>query len=376
VVGLGTVTGAVEDVFGGDVDPYWTRREDAEAVRMRLPLRLTEVFLDDPITREELRHDPRFAAAAILSQPFAGNPFLLSDEEWAAILDHHRDQPPPSSSLDARSHLASLVGRTIQTLGGAPNTVLRLEGDDVIVATKRSPQGQPVPIAWIQAALDPAPSRRRGRDQRRLGRLPQRLRRGGASDLPGARTAHNPQRVLLPAPSDTRRRTPIEGSSSEVAALEETVRPRARGQRWSAAPAVRRAIELHAMQAAIEHYTGQGWSVEDVSTFNSYDLHCEQDDRVLCVEVKGTTSTGERVLLTRDEVLRPGLAIPTRHCLSSPMSPSSRKLTTDRPHAAAGRLSWSHGCLAMRILRPSPMSTRSRVEALSASGRPRDGRAT
>jgi hypothetical protein len=89
VVALGTVTGEVEDVFGGDMDPYWVRREDADAVRMRMPLRLTELFLDDPITREELGHDPRFAGAAILSQPFAGNPFPLSDDQWAAIVDHH-----------------------------------------------------------------------------------------------------------------------------------------------------------------------------------------------------------------------------------------------------------------------------------------------
>ena len=153
VVALGVVTGDVEDVLGDD-DPYWTDPADAQAVRMRMPLRLTEVFLDAPITREELRHDRRFAGATILSQPFAGNPFLLTDEEWAAILDHHRDQPPASSTLDARSHLASLIGKTIQTLNGAPNTVLRLEGDEVIVATTRSPQGQPVPIAWVQAALD------------------------------------------------------------------------------------------------------------------------------------------------------------------------------------------------------------------------------
>jgi hypothetical protein len=90
--------------------------------------------------------------------------------------------------------------------------------------------------------------------------------------LPGARTAHKPQRVLLPAASDTKNRTLIDGISSEIAA----VRPRARGQQWSDSPAVRRAIELHAMRAAVEHYTGQGWSVEDVSAFCSYDLHCER----------------------------------------------------------------------------------------------------
>jgi predicted RNA-binding protein with PUA-like domain len=303
VVALGVVTGDVEDVPGDD-DPYWTDRADAEAVRMRMPLRLTEVFLDAPVTREELRHDQRFAGATILTQPFAGNPFLLTDEEWAAILDHHRtsDRPPASSALDAHSHLASLVGQTIQTLSRAPNTVLRLQGDDVIVATTRSPQGQPVPIAWVQAALDRL--RTDGEVEISVASVGYRSAFVGAAlaVLPGARTARNPQRVLLPASSDTRRRTPVDGVSSEVAAVEVAVRPRARGQRWSESPAVRRAIELHAMQTAIEHYTGQGWSVEDVSAFCSYDLHCERDDRVLHVEVKGTTSTGERVLLTRNEV--------------------------------------------------------------------------
>lgn len=301
VVALGVVTGDVEDVVGDD-DPYWTEPADAQAVRMQMPLRLHEVFLDAPITREELRQDPRFGRAAIQSQPFAGNPFLLTDKEWAAILDHHRDQPPTSPASDARSHLASLVGRTIQTLSGAPDTVLRLQGDDVIVATTRSPQGQPVPIAWVQAALDRL--RRDGEVEISVASVGYRSAFVGAAlaALPGARTAHNPQRVLLPASSDTRRKTPVEGVSEAAVVVEEAVRPRARGQRWSQSPAVRRAIELHAMQAAVEHYTRQGWSVEDVSAFCSYDLHCEQDDRVLRVEVKGTTSTGERVLLTRNEV--------------------------------------------------------------------------
>jgi predicted RNA-binding protein with PUA-like domain len=99
VVGLGTVTGAVEDVFGGDIDPCWVRREDADAVRMRMPLRLNELFLDDPVTREELRHDPRFAGAAILAQPFAGNPFPLTDDQWAAIVDHRHTSAPTDDRL-------------------------------------------------------------------------------------------------------------------------------------------------------------------------------------------------------------------------------------------------------------------------------------
>jgi hypothetical protein len=56
--------------------------------------------------------------------------------------------------MDARDVLNGLVGRTIETLTGRPNTVLRLERDDVIVATGKSPAGQPVPIEWVQDALD------------------------------------------------------------------------------------------------------------------------------------------------------------------------------------------------------------------------------
>jgi hypothetical protein len=57
-------------------------------------------------------------------------------------------------SHDARKHLLVLVGETISTLGGRPNTILRIEGDDVFVGTQKSPQGQPVPIKSVQEAID------------------------------------------------------------------------------------------------------------------------------------------------------------------------------------------------------------------------------
>jgi hypothetical protein len=56
--------------------------------------------------------------------------------------------------LDAAQMLRSLEGTTIHTLTGKPNTILRISGDLVIVATTRSPEGRPVPIAWVQEALD------------------------------------------------------------------------------------------------------------------------------------------------------------------------------------------------------------------------------
>lgn len=58
------------------------------------------------------------------------------------------------SEVDARRLLSGLVGRTIPTITGRPNEVLAINGDDVIVGTTRSPTGRPVPIAWVQNALD------------------------------------------------------------------------------------------------------------------------------------------------------------------------------------------------------------------------------
>ena len=56
--------------------------------------------------------------------------------------------------MNARDVLRDLVGTTIPTLTGHPNSILAINSDEVVVATKRSPQGQGVPIAWVQEALD------------------------------------------------------------------------------------------------------------------------------------------------------------------------------------------------------------------------------
>lgn len=57
--------------------------------------------------------------------------------------------------IDARAHLRTLVGQEIRTLTtGQPNRILRIEGDEVIVGTGKSPGGSPVPIEWLQDALD------------------------------------------------------------------------------------------------------------------------------------------------------------------------------------------------------------------------------
>ena len=52
-----------------------------------------------------------------------------------------------------RELLQSLIGEGISTATGRPNTVLGFDGDDVLVATGRSPAGQPVPVEWVDSAL-------------------------------------------------------------------------------------------------------------------------------------------------------------------------------------------------------------------------------
>jgi hypothetical protein len=67
--------------------------------------------------------------------------------------------------------------------------------------------------------------------------------------------------------------------------------------------AARRAIERVAMEIAIDYYAGDGWHVGNVSSHRPYDLLCTRPNGAeLHVEVKGTASAGEKVLLTPNEV--------------------------------------------------------------------------
>lgn len=75
----------------------------------------------------------------------------------------------------------------------------------------------------------------------------------------------------------------------------------ARGQGHQLDQAARSAIEAHAMNMAIEHFEAIG-EVEDVHGTSSFDLRCATDGIEKHIEVKGTTSLGEQVVLTRNEV--------------------------------------------------------------------------
>jgi hypothetical protein len=57
------------------------------------------------------------------------------------------------NAASARDLLESLIGQQIETVTGRSNTVLRIDNDELIVASGRSPRGQPVPIEWVESAL-------------------------------------------------------------------------------------------------------------------------------------------------------------------------------------------------------------------------------
>jgi hypothetical protein len=61
---------------------------------------------------------------------------------------------PPEAADSAIDLLRRLLGLEILTISGRTNRVLRIEPPNVIVGTERSPHGEPVPIADVQAALD------------------------------------------------------------------------------------------------------------------------------------------------------------------------------------------------------------------------------
>ena len=77
---------------------------------------------------------------------------------------------------------------------------------------------------------------------------------------------------------------------------------RSQGQGFARTAEQRRAIELHAMKAAKKYFKQRGFDVADVSARRPYDLECKQAGVELHVEVKGTTTDGETIVLTRNEV--------------------------------------------------------------------------
>lgn len=111
---------------------------------------------------------------------------------------------------------------------------------------------------------------------------------------------------------------------------------RSRGQgRGNLTKQERIAIERRAVDVVTKHYLSQGWQVEDTGATESYDLVATRVGEQLIIEVKGTTSTGEYVILTRNEV-RVNRAMHPNNALAIV---SEIELTRgEEPFAAGGRL--------------------------------------
>jgi sulfur transfer complex TusBCD TusB component (DsrH family) len=102
------------------------------------------------------------------------------------------------------------------------------------------------------------------------------------------------------------------------------------GQGFQLSPKARRAIEEFAVQRAKLHYEAEGFTVEVHG--KPFDLRCSSSQGVVYVEVKGTTTSGDKVLLTANEVTF-GIAHSPAMAL---FVVSSIQLSSDDPPVATG----------------------------------------
>lgn len=77
---------------------------------------------------------------------------------------------------------------------------------------------------------------------------------------------------------------------------------RGAGQGFGLSTPERRVVEVHAMRRAKAYLEDLHWRVKDVSTAKPYDFECKRASEEMIVEVKGTTSIGEQIVLTKNEV--------------------------------------------------------------------------
>lgn len=104
--------------------------------------------------------------------------------------------------------------------------------------------------------------------------------------------------------------TPPDNASTEsspevtdaIVAAEKSAGRRRGGQGMRLGQADRDEIERHSVALALDHLKANGYAVTDVGATESYDIDAVRPGEHLYVEVKGTTSDGEEVILTKKEV--------------------------------------------------------------------------
>ena len=84
VYAVGTVRGPPSLDTG---DEHWVDPADAAKQRRFLPIKLTTDLTSNPLMGVDLKADPRFAAATVITFPRGGNPHKLDDLQWQVIAD-------------------------------------------------------------------------------------------------------------------------------------------------------------------------------------------------------------------------------------------------------------------------------------------------
>ena len=74
------------------------------------------------------------------------------------------------------------------------------------------------------------------------------------------------------------------------------------GQGYGLSSKERKVVENHAMKLAKKYYKNEGYQVEDTSRNNPYDLRCSTEEETIFIEVKGSTGSKDKILLTKNEV--------------------------------------------------------------------------
>jgi hypothetical protein len=125
-----------------------------------------------------------------------------------------------------------------------------------------------------------------------------------------------------------------------VTGAEKSAGRRRSGQGLRLSHADRIAIEAHSVALACDHLRKEGYTVRDVGAVESYDIDATRSGEHLYVEVKGTTSSGEEVILTKNEVE----LINTKHPDTMLIVVSNIQLdrTGTPPRASGGTLQVTH----------------------------------
>ncbi len=90
--------------------------------------------------------------------------------------------------------------------------------------------------------------------------------------------------------------------AKELENIIESRNSRGKGQGFKITPELKKKIETYSVSKAKKYFKRLGFSVEDVGSTHSYDLECKKRGNILRVEVKGTQSAGESIILTPNEI--------------------------------------------------------------------------